>query len=126
MGATFPGNSVFDSRTQIIDETSLPAVVVFGTDETVNRDEGYMGPAYQRELTIRVEFQHAGVDGKTIADTLEDMLEQAETALYADTVLEAGTRDFYLATVDVEISSEPGDTRMLLGANFTAEYERAG
>ena len=123
------GNTVLDSSVEVVDSALLPAVVVYGTDESVERDEGFMGepsPTYLRQLTIRCEYYEAGIDGMGVMDTLEDMLETSEAALYADSGLDVLVRDFYLTSVEVSMNADAGETRGLLAANFTAEYERLG
>jgi hypothetical protein len=87
------GNHVFPSRLFSLDESELPSISVFTTDdsnvETVTKLTLSRPPLVQRELPVVIEA-HAVMD-ETIDDVLDNLAVEIETAM-AQAIMIGGTQ----------------------------------
>ena len=115
-GLTTTGSRVFQSRFYRVQASELPALFIYSTDESIERETIGTGPYLRRELSIRIEGMAKALDN--LDDTLDTIGEEVEDALGGQ--LPAGVDDFRIRSVAIDYSGggeQPvGVIRIDLGA----------
>lgn len=104
-GLTTTGANVFITRTHPVEETKLPCLIVYTSNERaeLTTPEGAGTKAYLRMLDLTVE----GIaQGTTTDDTLDAIALEVEEALEADTTLGGVAWDITLTDTTTDVSNE--------------------
>lgn len=98
-GLPTTGNNVFASRVYPLDQSSLPALVIYTRRETSNPETITPPRTYIREVTISCEAYVRGVDGYD--DEIDTIAAEVENALYAAGNMGGLIKDAYVVQTDV-------------------------
>lgn len=120
-GLTTTGSSVFQSRFYRVQASELPALFIYSTDESIERETIGTGPYLRRELSIRIEGMAKALDN--LDDTLDIIGEEVEDALGGQ--LPAGVDDFRISSVSIDYSGEGEQPVGVIRMDFVARYQTA-
>ena len=120
-GLTTTGSRVFQSRFYRVQASELPALFIYSTDESIERETIGTGPYLRRELSIRIEGMAKALDN--LDDTLDTIGEEVEDALGGQ--LPAGVDDFRISSVSIDYSGEGEQPVGVIRMDFVARYQTA-
>ena len=110
------GSRVFQSRAYPIEESKLPCLLVFDSEESVEIRSMGAVRGITSELTVNIEGYCQGGDGATVMNTLAAIQKEVQVAMQADIDINSLARDSYLTSADASVSAEatkpPGSVRM--------------
>lgn len=102
-GLTTTGVNVFASRIRPVEQSKLPCLLVYATDESIDLADGTLA-APGRDLIIRIS---GIVEANTsLDDTLDTIAEEVETALGADVTQGGFSISTDLSTTTIELLDE--------------------
>ena len=105
-GLSTTGSNVFQSRAYPIEESKLPCLLVFDSEESVEiRSMGAIR-GISSELTINIEGYCQGGDGATVMNTLAAIQKEVQIAVQADIDINSLARDSYLTSADASVNAE--------------------
>ena len=105
-GLSTTGSNVFQSRAYPIEESKLPCLLVFDSEESVEiRSMGAIR-GISSELTINIEGYCQGGDGATVMNTLAAIQKEVQIAMQADIDINSLARDSYLTSADASVNAE--------------------
>jgi len=105
-GLSTTGSNVFQSRAYPIEESKLPCLLVFDSEESVEiRSMGAIR-GITSELTVNIEGYCQGGDGETVMDTLAAIQKEVQIAMQADIDINSLARDSYLTSADASVNAE--------------------
>lgn len=115
-GATAAGTRVKDTAVESHRKGGLPAIAVYTLREPVNQELSGGAPL---ELVREVKVEIAGFvgvrDPDEIADAMDDLAEQIETAMDANRYLGGLAGDSILEETNMEVRAEDGKSDPLIG-----------
>lgn len=120
-GLTTTESRVFQSRFYRLQASELPALLIYSTDESIDRETIGTGPYLRRELSIRIEGVVKALDN--LDDTLDLVGEEVEDALGGQ--LPAGVDDFRIQAVSLEYSGEGEQPVGTIRMDYVARYQTA-
>lgn len=120
-GLTTTGSNVFQSRFYRVQASELPALFIYSTDESIERETIGTGPYLRRELSIQIEGMAKALDN--LDDTLDTIGEEVEDALGGQ--LPAGVDDFRISSVSIDYSGEGEQPVGVIRMDFVARYQTA-
>ena len=112
--------NVFPSRVYNIEESKLPALLIYTKDEA----SGPQTITYPRSVQRNLEVVIEGVAAKnaTLDDTLDTIIKEVEVAVIADPTLGGLAKDTMLTPIEIGLTGDAqnptGNARM----TFTVEY----
>jgi len=105
-GLSTTGSNVFQSRAYPVEESKLPCLLVFVSEESVEiRSMGAIR-GISSELTINIEGYCQGGDGATVMNTLAAIQKEVQIAVQADIDINSLARDSYLTSADASVNAE--------------------
>jgi hypothetical protein len=105
-GLSTTGSNVFQSRAYPIEESKLPCLLVFDSEESVEiRSMGAIR-GISSELTINIEGYCQGSDGAAVMNTLAAIQKEIQIAMQADIDINSLARDSYLTSADASVNAE--------------------
>jgi len=105
-GLSTTGSNVFQSRAYPVEESKLPCLLVFDSEESVEiRSMGAIR-GISSELTINIEGYCQGGDGATVMNTLAAIQKEVQIAVQADIDINSLARDSYLTSADASVNAE--------------------
>jgi hypothetical protein len=105
-GLSTSGSNVFQSRAYPIEESKLPCLLVFDSEESVEiRSMGAIR-GVTSELTVNIEGYCQGGDGETVMNTLAAIQKEVQIAMQADININSLARDSYLTSADASVNAE--------------------
>ena len=105
-GLSTTGSNVFQSRAYPIEESKLPCLLVFDSEESVEiRSMGAIR-GISSELTINIEGYCQGSDGSSVMNTLAAIQKEVQIAMQADIDINSLARDSYLTSADASVNAE--------------------
>jgi len=105
-GLSTTGSNVFESRAYPIEESKLPCLLVFDSEESVEiRSMGAIR-GISSELTINIEGYCQGSDGSSVMNTLAAIQKEVQIAMQGDILINSLARDSYLVSADSSISAD--------------------
>ena len=117
-GLNSTGGNVFQSRVYRIQQSELPALLIYTTDEEVSRSSFSGGNELERVLGVRVEgFAQATAN---LDDTLDTIQSEVEEALGGE--LPAGVEDFYLTSASSNLTGEGEKPIGTVAMDFLCRY----
>ena len=100
------GSRVFQSRAYPIEESKLPCLLVYDSEETVEiRSMGVLR-GITSDLTVNIEGYCQGGDGATVMNTLAAIQKEVQIAMQGDININNLARDSYLISADASINAE--------------------
>ena len=105
-GLTTTGTKVFQSRVYPIEESKLPCLLVYDSEEAVTIQSMGSPREIEAELTVNIEGYAQGSDGATVQNTLAKIQKEVQIAMQADILINSLARDSYLVSADSSISAE--------------------
>lgn len=111
-GLPTTGDNVFESRTQVLDDSKLPAVQVYGRDE--RSTWGGMGDNLSRPVERELRLWIVGSVRVALIEPdtkLNDICAEVEAALAASNDLGGLVMDLGLVSTQFEVPSDPADKR---------------
>ena len=105
-GLSTTGSNVFQSRAYPIEESKLPCLLVFDSEESVEiRSMGAIR-GISSELTVNIEGYCQGPDGSSVMNTLAAIQKEVQIAMQADININSLARDSYLTSADASVNAE--------------------
>ena len=105
-GLSTTGSNVFEGRVYPIEESKLPCLLVFDSEESVEiRSMGAIR-GITSELTVNIEGYCQGGDGATVMNTLAAIQKEVQIAMQADIDINSLARDSYLTSADASVNAE--------------------
>ena len=103
-GLTTTGSNVFQTRVYPLENTNLPALVIYTKDETSEPIVVSTNRLMSRELELIIEVyvkQTSNFD-----DEIDKICKEVEIAISADTTLNGLAKDCYLQSTSIEYNTE--------------------
>jgi len=128
-GLTTTGANVFMNPMYLISTFELPALRVFvGRDsEVVNGDQAQMGNITWRELSVTVEaVARTSATDTTVADVLDNICAEVETAIMGDSALAARVVDVQLASTTIQTDDEAEEPTGVATMDWRVVYRTDG
>ena len=119
-GLTTTGSNVFQSRVYPLQESNLPALLIYTKEESSEAIVMGSNRVIERELTLAVE---AYVKTNTNSDdTIDTIAEEVETAIGADSTLNNKAKDVFLVSTDINYVGEGENPVAVATLNFLVSY----
>lgn len=104
---TTTGSRVFQSRVYNLEQSSLPALLIYSKSETDERDTFQTMDGLTRNLAVVIEGYANGASN--LDDTLDTISEEVEIAVAADPTCNGLAKDCSLEATDIDFDGE-GDS----------------
>ena len=119
-GLTTTGSNVFESRVYPIENTKLPALVIYTKSETSEPIVIGTDRVMSRELSVVVEgYAKATSD---FDDTIDTISKEVEEAIAADRTLDGLAKDCYLESTEIEFNGEGEKPLGYVSLTFLTNY----
>jgi hypothetical protein len=119
-GLSTTGSNVFQSRVYPLQESNLPALLIYTKEESSEAIVMGSDRAIERELTLAVE---AYVKNNTNSDDIiDDIAEEIESAIGADSTLNNKAKDVFLVSTDINYVGEGENPVAVATFNFLVNY----
>lgn len=119
-GLSTTGSNVFQSRVYPLQDSNLPALLIYTKEETSDAIVMGSNRVIERELTLAVE---AYVKTNTNSDdTIDTIAEEIETAIGADSTLNNKAKDVFLVATDINYVGEGENPVAVATLNFLVSY----
>lgn len=122
-GLTTTGASVFSHRVYPMQDSELPAIIVYTSSESSNRATmgGFSSVSSMiRSLNVSIEvYVKATVN---VVDTLDTIAEEIEIAMGADETLSGLSEDLSLTGTSIEITAEGDQPVAVLKLDYLVDY----
>ena len=119
-GLTTTGSNVFQSRVYPLQDSNLPALLIYTKEETSEAVVMGNNRVLERELTIAVE---AYVKTNSNSDDTIDLIsEEIESAIGTDTTLNNKAKDVFLVATDINYIGEGENPVAVATFNFLVSY----
>lgn len=119
-GLTTTGSNVFQSRVYPLQDSNLPALLIYTKEESSEIITMGGTRALDRELTLAVELyvkSNANSD-----DTIDTIADEIESAIGADTTLNNKAKDVFLISTDINYVGEGENPVAVATLNFLVNY----
>lgn len=120
-GLSNTGSNVFQSRVHIIQEVSLPCILVYTQSETSVPIEMGEDRTLDRTLSVMLEVFVKAVDNTD--DTIDAICVEIEEAMGADTGLNGLAKDSYLVSTAINYVGEGDQPMAVASLNYEVEYQ---
>jgi hypothetical protein len=119
-GLTTTGSNVFIQRTEPLETSKLPALVISTPTDERTGFAG-MGPprTFIRELTVQIE---AYAHQSNVVDLLDTIAAEVETAICADPTLGGLCKDLFITSSEMSLSGESAQPSGINTMQFTVIY----
>jgi len=119
-GLSTTGSNVFESRVYPIENTKLPALVIYTKSETSEPIVIGTDRVMSRELSVVVEgYAKATSD---FDDTIDTISKEVEEAIAADRTLDGLAKDCYLESTEIEFNGEGEKPLGYVSLTFLTNY----
>lgn len=124
-GLTTTGSNVFQSRIYNVEQSLLPCLLVYTTDESVIIPATTIGTIrnIERDLTVIVEGLAQGTTN--IDDTIDTISKEVEVAMQADIKVNSLAVDSYLISTLIEHDGEGKQHFARVKLSYRVEYRNA-
>ena len=116
-GLTTTGSNVFTNRVHRLDDTKLPALVIYSSSETSERTN--MNNGLYRELSLVIEG-YAKQGATAIDEVMDTIAKEVEVAVAGTSF--TGVLDVYLASTDMDLVGEGDNPVGAVKLTFMFEY----
>ena len=119
-GLTTTGSNVYESRIYPIENSKLPALVIYTKSETSEPIVIGTDRVMSRELSVVVEgYAKATSD---FDDTIDTISKEVEQAIAADRTLDGKAKDTYLESTEIEFNGEGEKPLGYVSLTFLTNY----
>ncbi len=119
-GLTTTGSNVFESRVYPLDNTRLPALLIYTKSEASEPIVIGTDRVMSRELSVVVEgYAKASSD---FDDTIDTISKEVEEAIAADRTLDGLAKDCYLESTEIEFNGEGEKPLGYVSLTFLTNY----
>ena len=119
-GLTTTGSNVYESRIYPIENSKLPALVIYTKSETSEPIVIGTDRVMSRELSVVVEgYAKATSD---FDDTIDTISKEVEEAIAADRTLDGKAKDTYLESTEIEFNGEGEKPLGYVSLTFLTNY----
>jgi hypothetical protein len=119
-GLTTTGSNVFQSRVYPLQESNLPALLIYTKEESSEAIVMGSNRVIERELTLAVEAYVKTYSNSD--DTIDTIAEEVETAIGADSTLNNKAKDVFLVSTDINYVGEGENPVAVATLNFLVSY----
>lgn len=119
-GLATTGSNVFQSRVYPLQDSNLPALLIYTKEESSEIITMGSTRALDRELTLSVEaYVKSNANSDDTIDTISD---EIESAIGADTTLNNKAKDVFLISTDINYVGEGENPVAVATLNFLVNY----
>jgi hypothetical protein len=119
-GLTTTGSNVYESRVYPIENSKLPALIIYTKSETSEPIVIGTDRVMSRELSVVVEgYAKATSD---FDDTIDTISKEVEQAIAADRTLDGKAKDTYLESTEIEFNGEGEKPLGYVSLTFLTNY----
>ena len=119
-GLSTTGSNVFQSRVYPLQESNLPALLIYTKEESSEAIVMGSNRVIERELTLAVEAYVK--TNSNSDDTIDTIAEEVETAIGADSTLNNKAKDVFLVSTDINYVGEGENPVAVATLNFLVSY----
>ena len=119
-GLTTTGSNVYESRVYPIENTKLPALVIYTKSETSEPIVIGTDRLMSRELSVVVEGYAKATSN--FDDTIDTISKEVEEAIAADRTLDGLAKDTYLESTEIEFNAEGEKPLGYVSLTFLTNY----
>jgi len=119
-GLTTTGSNVFESRVYPLENTNLPALIIYTKSETSEPIVIGTDRVMSRELSVIVECYAKATSN--FDDTIDTISKEVEVAIAADRTLDGLTKDTYLESTEIEFNAEGEKPLGYVSLTFLTNY----
>ena len=119
-GLTTTGSNVFESRVYPLDNTRLPALLIYTKSEASEPIVIGTDRVMSRELSVVVEGYVKSTTN--FDDTIDTISKEVEEAIAADRTLGGLAKDTYLESTEIEFNSEGEKPLGFVSLTFISNY----
>jgi hypothetical protein len=119
-GLTTTGSNVYQSRVYPLQESNLPALLIYTKEESSEAIVMGSNRVIERELTLAVEAYVK--TNSNSDDTIDTIAEEVETAIGADSTLNNKAKDVFLVSTDINYVGEGENPVAVATLNFLVSY----
>ena len=119
-GLTTTGSNVYESRVYPIENTKLPALVIYTKSETSEPIVIGTDRVMSRELSVVVEGYAKATSN--FDDTIDTISKEVEEAIAADRTLGGLAKDTYLESTEIEFNAEGEKPLGYVSMTFLTNY----
>ena len=119
-GLTTTGSNVYESRVYPIENTKLPALVIYTKSETSEPLVIGTDRVMSRELSVVVEGYAKATSN--FDDTIDTISKEVEEAIAADRTLDGLAKDTYLESTEIEFNAEGEKPLGYVSLTFLTNY----
>lgn len=119
-GLTTTSSNVFQSRVYPLENSNLPAIIIYTKSEDSEPVVIGTNRLMNRELTLAVEAYVKSVSNSD--DTIDTITKEVESALAADITLNGLAKDTYLESTEITYTGEGEKPIAVCTMNFIIEY----
>ena len=119
-GLTTTGSNVYESRVYPIENTKLPALVIYTKSETSEPIVIGTDRVMSRELSVVVEGYAKATSN--FDDTIDTISKEVEEAIAADRTLDGLAKDTYLESTEIEFNGEGEKPLGYVSLTFLTNY----
>jgi len=119
-GLSTTGSNVFQSRVYPLQESNLPALLIYTKEESSEAVVMGSNRVIERELTLAVEAYVKANNNSD--DTVDTIAKEVETAIGADSTLNNKAKDVFLVSTDINYVGEGENPIAVATLNFLVSY----
>ena len=119
-GLTTTGSNVFESRVYPLENTNLPALIIYTKSETSEPIVIGTDRVMSRELLVIVECYAKATSN--FDDTIDTISKEVEVAIAADRTLDGLAKDCYLESTEIEFNGEGEKPLGYVSLTFLTNY----
>ena len=119
-GLTTTGSNVFESRVYPLEDSKLPALIIYTKSEESMPIEIGSNRTMERSLTVNIEGYVKA--NSNFDDTVDTICKEVETAMATDTTLNGLAKDSFLETTEIEFNAEGEKPVGYVTMSFKVDY----
>lgn len=119
-GLSTTGSNVYESRVYPIENSKLPALVIYTKSETSEPIVIGIDRVMSRELSVVVEGYAKATSN--FDDTIDTISKEVEEAIAADRTLDGKAKDTYLESTEIEFNGEGEKPLGYVSLTFISNY----
>lgn len=119
-GLTTTGSNVYESRVYPLENTNLPALIIYTKSETSEPIVIGTDRVMSRELLVVVEAYAKATSN--FDDSIDTISKEVEAAIAADRTLDGLAKDTYLESTEIEFNAEGEKPLGYVSLTFLTNY----
>ena len=122
-GMTTTSTRVFQSRVYPIEESKLPCLLVFDSEEEIEVQAMGGTRSILARLMVNIEGFAQGGSGQAVQNTLAQIQKEVQIAMQGDITINSLARDSYIVSADASLSAEAKKPSGSLRMGYLVEYQ---